>query len=153
MNKKGFILIEVLMGLTLLAIVTITCLPIMTTAFNNLMLAKEKTKMVFVAESIIEEIKSFDYNSTQEGEYLFDIKLIDLIDKLENEDSIIVKLPLDIENSNFKYRCTIYKEDNFENLWKVQVEISLPNERRKVKNVSIVAYIPKPRPATNLKED
>lgn len=151
MNKKGFILIEVLMGLTLLAIVTITCLPILNTALNNLMLAKEKTKMIFIAESIIEEIKSFDYNLTDEGEYLFDIQFVELINKLNNETLVTIKLPLDVESIKFKYICIINKESKFEDLWKIQVEVSLREDRGRIKNVNIISYIPRPTKSTSIK--
>lgn len=151
MNKKGFILIEVLMGLTLLAIVTITCLPILNTALNNLMLAKEKTKMIFIAESIIEEIKSFDYNLTDEGECLLDIEFVELINQLNNETLVTIKLPLDVESKKYKYVCTINKESKLEDLWKIQVEVSLHEDRGKIKNVNIISYIPRPIKSTNIK--
>ena len=105
------------MGLFLFGIVTTTCLPILNTSLNNLRLTKNKMDMVFIVESTIEQIKSFNYNSYDEDEYLFDMKLIDLIDILKEEDLVTIVLPLDMKENSFPYICTIYKENNCNNLW------------------------------------
>ena len=86
MRKKGFLLIGVLMGLFLLGLITVTCLPILNTTSNNLKLAKDKMDMVFIAESTIEQIKAFDYSRTKEDEYLYGMGLVELIQILKDED-------------------------------------------------------------------
>lgn len=145
MDEKGFTLIEVLLSLLLLTIISITCLPILTMSLNNLMLSKEKTEMIYIAESIIEQIKSFDCNSNIKGEKLFDMEAEDLMNRLINQSSVTIILPNDIENKNFKYMCTICKKDNTENLWEIQVYITMPKEKGKMTDVNITAFIPKPQ--------
>ena len=152
MREKGFLLIEVLMGLFLLGLITVTCLPILNTASNNLRLVKDKMDMLFIAQSTVEHIKSFDYNRTKEDEYLHGVRLIELIDILKDEDPATIELPLDICDNNFKYLCTIYKENNSKNLWKIWVKVLPFEEERGISNVEIVAFMPIPKDEENMEE-
>ena len=152
MREKGFLLIEVLMGLFLLGLITVTCLPILNTASNNLRLTKDKMDMVFIAESTIEHIKSFDYSRTKEDEYLYGIRLIELIQILKDEDPATIALSLDVGDNNFKYFCTIYKENSSKDLWKLWVEILPFEEGRRISSVKIKAFMPIPQENENMEE-
>ena len=44
MNNKGFTFIEILVGLFLLGLITVTCYPILNTSIHNLQLSKIKWK-------------------------------------------------------------------------------------------------------------
>lgn len=143
MNKKGFILIEVIVGLVLLAIVAMTCLPIFMTAKSSLTRAKDKTQMIFIAESTIEQIAAFNPNYIDEDEYLFDIQPQELINILKLEPLVRLELPLDLENEEFNYSCIIIKEEKFKGIWEIEVEVFLKKERDK-NNVNIKVYIPSP---------
>lgn len=145
MNKKGFLLVEILMGLFLLGLITVSCLPILNTALRNLQLSKDKMEMIYIAESAIEQLKSFDYNSTQKDEYLFDIQLIELADSLMDEEQVTIVLPLNTDNSQWKYLCTIHKEKDFSELWKISVEVSPIDKEQRLKDVTIVAFMPIPQ--------
>ena len=80
MNNKGFLLIQNLLGLFLLGLVVLVCLSTLNSAIYNLGLTKTKMEMIYTAESIIEQIKSFDYNNTEDTEFIFDMQLIELIE-------------------------------------------------------------------------
>lgn len=144
MNIKGFLLIEVLMGLFLLGLIAVTCLPILSTASHNLKLTKDRIDMLFTAESIIEQIKSFDYNWIREDEYLYDMQLIELIERLEEDDFVTIRLPLDIETTNSRYLCIISKENYSEDLWKIEVEVTSFEEEKRITNVKIMACMETP---------
>lgn len=143
MDKKGFLLIEVLVGLSLLGLIAVSCLPILNAASHHLTLVKDRMDMLFAAQSLIEQIKSFDYNYTQEDEYLYDIQLIELIERLEEDDLVAIQLPEDIEKADCKFLCTIIKENNgnSKDLWKIQVDVSSFEEERRISNVKIMACI------------
>jgi hypothetical protein len=144
MDRKGFLLIEVLMGLFLLGLITVTCLPILNTALNNIILVKEKMDMLFFAESTIEQLKSFNYDLTNRDEYLFDMQLRDLIDILKEEDTVTITLPLNIEDDFYPYRCTIYKENDSKNLWKICTEVFPFDNNKKISNIKVVTIMPIP---------
>ena len=145
MNKKGFLLIEVLLGLFLFGIIAVSCLPILNTSLNNLRFTKDKMDMVFMVESTMEQIKSFDYNLTNDDKYLFDMKLKEVIRILREEDPVTITLPLDLEDNKFPYKCTIYKEDKGKNLWSIEVEISTLKDEQRVKDVKVVTIVPIPQ--------
>ncbi|NLJ78033.1 MAG: type II secretion system protein [Tissierellia bacterium] len=144
MNTRGFFLIEVLMGLFLIGLITVSCLPILGTASHQLRLAKDKMDMIFMAESIIERIKSFDYPPNGDDVYIYDMRLADLIETFKEEDPVEVQLPLDAKSSSPRYLCIIYKENMDGALWKIRVEISLPKEANKITDVEIMANMPIP---------
>lgn len=144
MDKKGFLLIQVLLGLFLLGLVIVTCLPILNAAVNNLTLAKTKMEMIFIAESIIEQIKSFDYDNTEESEFIFDIQLTELMEMLGEENEINTLLPVNKNRKEHKYLCNIYKIED-ENLWKLKVNISPINEVKNITHVEIMAFLPIPK--------
>lgn len=141
MYKKGFILVEVLIGLFLLGLIIITCFPILNTSLHNLQLSKEKMEMVYIAESTIEQLKSFNYNSNREDEYLFDVQLTYLMDRLMAKESVSINLPLDKNNQQWKYICTIRKEEKSPNFWKIIVSVSSINEEKRLNDVTIQAFM------------
>ena len=145
MKQKGFLLIEVLMGLFLLGLITVTCLPILNTTSNNLGLIKGKMDMVFIAESTMEQIKAFDPTRTRENEYLYGMQLVELMQILKDQDPAVIVLPLNISDNNYKYICNIYKENHNENLWKIRVKVLPFEEERRISDVEIEAFVPSPQ--------
>jgi type II secretory pathway pseudopilin PulG len=152
MGEKGFLLIEVLIGLFLFGIIVVICLPILGNSLGNIRLVKTKMDMVYVAESTMEQIKSFDYNFLKGDEYIFDMLLIELIDILMEGDSTSITLPLDEKDGSSLYTCTIYKENYDKNLWKVWIEVSPLEEANKIKNVKVVTIMPIPSQEENERE-
>ena len=152
MGEKGFLLIEVLIGLFLFGIIVVICLPILGNSLGNIRLVKTKMDMVYVAESTMEQIKSFDYNFLKGDEYIFDMLLIELIDILMEGDSTSITLPLDEKDGSSLYTCTIYKENYDKSLWKVWIEVSPLEEANKIKNVKVVTIMPIPSQEENERE-
>lgn len=144
MNKKGFLLVEILMGLLLLGIIAITCMPILNIGIDNIRMTKDKMDMLLIAESIIEQIKAFDYSWTDD-EYVLDMNLQMLIDMLSNSDTIVIRLPLDNNNQEFDYYCTLYKKNSSDNLWELNVEIAPIKECRRIKNINLKTIISAPK--------
>lgn len=97
--------------------------------------------MVYIAESTIEQLKSFNYNSNREDEYLFDVQLTYLMDRLMAKESVSINLPLDKNNQQWKYICTIHKEEKSPNFWKIIVSISSINEEKRLNDVTIQAFM------------
>ncbi|MCF6465631.1 hypothetical protein [Clostridium sp. Cult2] len=143
MNKKGFLLAETIMGLFLLGVIAVSCLPILNTAIDNMRIAKHKMEMLFIAESTIEQIKAFDYSWTDE-EHIFDMSLKVLIDTLHDSDAIAVRLPLDNKSEEYKYFCTIYKKNNSISLWELEIEVAPYKDNKKIKSIEILTFIPVP---------
>lgn len=141
MDNKGFTLIETLVGLFLLGLIVITCLPIMNSGLYNINLAKEKALMVLEVESIVEKIKAYD--CMESDEYIFDMKLDDLVETLSDSAEITINLPLK-DNSNFKYSCKIHKKNRGEELWELHVYLS-HNQNTRISRVDIMAIISIPR--------
>ena len=152
MGEKGFLLIEVLIGLFLFGIIVVICLPILGNSLGNIRLVKTKMDMVYVAESTMEQIKSFDYNFLKGDEYIFDMLLIELIDILMEGDSTSITLPLDEKDGSSLYTCTIYKENYDKSLWKVWIEVSPLEEANKIRNVKVVTIMPIPSQEGNERE-
>ncbi|CCQ95984.1 hypothetical protein CULT_340029 [[Clostridium] ultunense Esp] len=144
MNKKGFLLVEILMGLFLLGIIAITCLPILNIGIDNIRMTKDKMDMLLIAESIIEQIKAFDYSWTDD-EYVLDMNLQMLIDMFNDSDTIVIRLPLGNNNQEFDYYCTIYKENNSDDLWELNVEVVPIKESKRIKNVNIKTFVSIPK--------
>jgi hypothetical protein len=144
MNEKGSILIQVLIGLFLLGLIASSALPILNTARYNFMLVEIQTEMTFIAESIIEEIKSFDYYTTEESELIFDLKLEELMEMLKSQEEVDIYLPLDNKELEYKYKCHIHKIER-NNLWEIKVDVFLKDEVKEKSNVEIMAFLPIPK--------
>lgn len=145
MGKRGFLLIGALMGLFIMGLVTVTCIPIINSTLMNIDLVKDKTNMMLVAESIIEQIKSFDYGTASKDESLYGMNLTNIIEMLKNEDSVKITLPLDKDYENFEYRCIIYKENKDGSIWRIWVTVISPKGAKNIEDVEIQAFMPIPR--------
>lgn len=143
MDKRGFLLIEVLLGLFLLGTIAVTCLPILNTAINNMKMTKKKIDMVFLAESTMEQIRGI--NNSFNDEYIFDIKIEDLLSRLNTAGFVTVNLALNNRNNDCEYYCTITKNNIGEKLWKISIEISSSVEENRIENVILQSIIPSSR--------
>ncbi|QQY80598.1 prepilin-type N-terminal cleavage/methylation domain-containing protein [Keratinibaculum paraultunense] len=149
MNNKGFTFIEILVGLFLLGLLTVTYYPIINTSIYNLQLSKNKMEMINIAESTIEQLKSFNYNKTKEDEYLFDMQTISLINELVNKKSHTISLPLNKNDNHWGYTCIIQKEEKLKNFWKIRVTVSSIQKEQKLENVTIEAFMALPSKKEN----
>ena len=144
MNKSGFVLMHVLLGLFLLGLVTVTCLPILNTSLNNFQLVNIKMDMIYVAESVIEQIKSFDYSNVTDEEFIFDLQLVKLIEIFEEKSEVDICLPLNLDNEEYKYFCNISKNE-IDNIWRIEINISPIKEVKGIKDVNLTAILPAPK--------
>lgn len=143
MNNKGFLFTESLMGLFLIGIIAVSCLPILNTALGNIKKTKDKMNMLLIAESTIEQIKSFDYNWTDE-EYIFDMNIEELIEIFIVSEAIAIRLPFN-NNQEYDYQCIIYKENSSKDLWKIQVEVASCQGNKRIKTVDLLTFVPIPK--------
>ena len=58
MDRKGFTLVEVLIGLSLLGLVSVTILPIISSSMMNLNKNNIRMEMNYLGETVIERIKA-----------------------------------------------------------------------------------------------
>lgn len=143
MNRRGFILLEVLLGMFLLGIISVTFLPLISSAQNNLYLLETKNDMKYFAETILERIKAFEFDS-ENDEYILDMKLEFLMERFCRETTVEVELPI-FDNGEYKYLVRINKINQNENLWKIAVSITSKENIERIKDVVLEAYVPKPK--------
>lgn len=138
MKKKGFTLIEVLLGLCLLGLISVTTLPILTTSLLNINKSKIKLEMNYIGEMSIERIKSFDKESPSEP-YIFDKKVREIIEEFEDPGTSEVTLGQERNGEN--YRLKIIKEERNNRLWEIGVYVYHDKERGSLNHVEYKTYI------------
>jgi len=62
-NQKGLSLVEVLISLAILGLIAVTFLNVFLTAFNNSIKAQEITNYTYATQSVVEELRSYDYGT------------------------------------------------------------------------------------------
>lgn len=122
MNRRGFYLIEVLMGICLIGLIAVTALPIVTFSYSNFNRVKIRSEMCFIGELAIEKLKSNNSN------------VVDYINQLEYEDSIEYT---DESFDKKKYICTIYKVANHPRVMDIKIKV----HRKEKESSSYVEYI------------
>ncbi|WP_077367712.1 hypothetical protein [Anaerosalibacter sp. Marseille-P3206] len=142
MNKSGHLLIETLLGLAILALITVTFLPIFTYTNYNFYLLKAKNDMKYYGETIMERFKAFDYFNDSE-EYVLDMSMVDIIDMFNEEDYVDISLPIS-GDSEFDYCVKIEKKNRCEKLWDVEITIISKNNSERLKNVCFKSLLQKP---------
>jgi type II secretory pathway pseudopilin PulG len=143
MNRRGFILLEVLLGMFLLGIISVTFFPIINSAQNNLYLLETKNDMKYFAETVLERIKAFEFDS-ENDEYILDMRLKILMERFCRETTAEVELPI-FDREEYKYLIKINKINQNENLWKIRVNITSKENSERIKDVVLEAYVPKPK--------
>ncbi|MBC7087248.1 MAG: type II secretion system protein [Tissierellales bacterium] len=68
MIKKGFVLIEILIGIAILGLVSVTSFNLLKISFTNNDLVESRTKIIYLCQNIVEELKS----DSIENELIFD---------------------------------------------------------------------------------
>lgn len=139
MSEKGYSLIEVLISLLLLSIIAIIVLPLIKNSNYNFLRSKDTIEMGFLGETILEQLKAFDYSNPIEDTVL-DVELSELIHILNKEEDMIVELPINEANyndpTNFPYKVIIKKQDIYRRLWKISVKV----EENKMENINKIIY-------------
>jgi prepilin-type N-terminal cleavage/methylation domain-containing protein len=140
MKRKGFTLVEVIMGLFLLGLIAATILPIMNISYLRLSNKNIKMEMIHMGEMVIERIKAFKEDSS-EPISIYNVKIEDLIEEFKKDKIVEIILPKD-KNSE-KYSLKIIKDEKFDNLWLLSVYVYHNKEGKVLDYVEFKAYMPK----------
>lgn len=137
--KKGFTLIEALMGLALLGLISVTILPIVNSSFIILNNHNLKLEMMYVGEMAVEKIKAFDMDISS-GAAIYDTEVSEIIDLFKSNDKVEIIIPRK-ENSE-KYLIKIIKKNKSEDLWTIHVYVYQNKEGGSISHVEYKAYLP-----------
>ena len=138
--NKGFSLIEVLMCLMLLGIISVTFIPINTSTNNNIKRCYRKMEMKYLAEDIIENIKSealFENNDYN----LFDMPIEKLIEKFKKDENVFIVLP-ENNSKSYDYNVYIHKKNLNNYLWEIDVDVLYEINKNEPLKISYKSYIP-----------
>ena len=144
MGKKGFLLVQALMGLSLLGIVVVCFLPIFIILTNNYYLIETKYEMKYLGEEIVEKIKSYDLD-IENDDYILDTRVEEIINCLDQSKIVNISLPFNEKTVNYRYIVNIHKENINEILWVVDIEVKLKNDGNKIRSIVYRTYMPNPK--------
>lgn len=135
--KKGFYLIEVIIGLFLLGLITVSILPLNNIIIFNLKNQKHKYNMLYIAEMAIERILSYN-NEYSNNLLIYDVEVGELIKEFNKDNYVEILLDKD----EYEYPIKIIKNDKSDTLWHVRVLVYNKSGEESY-NVELKAYIPK----------
>lgn len=135
--KKGFTLIEVIMGLFLLGLITVTVLPLVNGIFFNFQKQKDKYNMIYTAEMAIEKIKAYDCDVDLNNIFIYDVDVGQLIQEFKSNDYVEINL----DSEDYEYPVKIIKDNKSDSLWIIRVQVY--KNGGKLDNVELKAYVPK----------
>lgn len=138
MKRKGFTLVEVLLGIFLLGLISITILPIVNSSLMNINRNKIKMEMIYIGEMAIERIKSYNPESDT-AVYISDKKVTEIIELFRNKNSSEIFIYQE-ENSG-KYLLKIVKNQRTNNLWEIRVYVYHDEKRSNLSHVEYKTYI------------
>ncbi len=139
MNKKGFTLVETMLGLFLLGLISVTVLPIINSSFIKLRNHKTKMEMIYIGEMAIERIKGFNEDNTSNIS-IFDRDVSEIIELFRTHSSIEIALP-NKENEEI-YSLKITKNQKSDSLWMISVLVYHNIEGSSIGHVEYKAYLP-----------
>lgn len=135
--KKGFYLIEVIIGLFLLGLIIVSILPLNNIIIFNLKNQKHKYNMLYIAEMAIERILSYN-NEYSNNLLIYDVEVGELIKEFNKDNYVEILLNKD----EYEYPIKIIKNDKSDTLWHVRVLV-YNKSGEESHNVELKAYIPK----------
>lgn len=138
MKRKGFTLIEALMGLCLLGLICVTILPIISSSSKLSNKNFEKVEMMCLGEMIIENLKAFKYDSGDTTN-ICNMELKEIVDLFKSEERSIVELDFPGKYENYNIR--IEKNAKNSKLWEIFVSIDY-NKEGGIKGVTYKALLP-----------
>lgn len=139
MRKRGFTLIETLMGLSLLGLISVMILPIVNSSFMILNNHNLKLDMMYVGEMTIEKIKAFDID-IDSNDSIYDTQVSEIIDLFKAQNTVEIIIPK-IQNGE-KHSIKIIKNHKSEGLWKIHVYVYQNKEGGSISHVEYKAYLP-----------
>lgn len=139
MGRKGFTLMEVLIGLFLLGLISVTILPIINSSLINLSKNNIRMEMNYIGEVVVERIKAFNEDETLDL-YLYDTNVFEIIDLFRKNDN--AQFNLSKENNGIDYLINIIKSQESDKLWKIAVYVYHDREESNINHVEYKAYLP-----------
>ncbi|MDR7856130.1 prepilin-type N-terminal cleavage/methylation domain-containing protein [Tissierella sp.] len=137
--KKGFTLVETLIGLCLLGLIAVTVLPIINSSFYRTSIHNTKIEMIYLGELVVEKIKAYDIEKGIDTS-IYDTRVLDIIKLFQVNDNVEMIIPQ--SQINEKYNIKIIKKEKSERLWELSVFVYENKEGSKVDNVQYKAYLP-----------
>ena len=137
MERRGFTLVEVLLGLFLLGLISVTVLPIVTSSLMNISKSKIKMEMNYVGEMAIERIKAYNEESSRDL-YIFDKKVSEIVEyfRIPGPGEISISEKMD----NGKYLLKIVKDQRSDVLWKISVYVYHDEKGSNLNHVEYKTY-------------
>lgn len=128
MLRKGFSFSDIIIGIFLLGIIVVAIIPMINISYENLHYSREKTRMIYLAEYIVETLKSHKIPSYMIEE--FEIKGESYFEEFDEEDAKL-------------YACKIQLLEEHGNLWNIKIILSHKNSEVNLKDVELQACFPK----------
>lgn len=125
MKNKGFILLEIIIGLFFIGIIATTFLPILTLSINNLNRVRDRDEMNYIGEMVVEKFKS---RSPQVKSIISELDIDGEVDYIDD----------DFDTG--KYSCKITKLNTSDSLLEFLVNV---NNEEKGYNVLFKASLPR----------
>lgn len=139
MNRRGFTLVETMLGLFLLGLIGVTVLPTINSSYIKFKNQKIKTEMIYVGEMSVEKIKAFNEDSSSQV-FVYDTNVFELIELFRLNDYIEINIPKK-ENSE-KYSLKIIKDQKSDSLWALSIFVYHNIEGSNIGHVEYHAYLP-----------
>ena len=114
MKRKGFTLIEVIMGLFLIGLIATILMPIVQNSIGNYNKVKERQQMLYLCEMVVERLRAKDSN------------LDSIFQDLEDNNQIIISTIGETDLG--KYKCSISKTKETTIFMNLDVRIYIDNE-------------------------
>ena len=114
MKRKGFTLIEVIMGLFLIGLIATILMPIVQNSIGNYNKVKERQQMLYLCEMVVERLRAKDSN------------LDSIFQDLEDNNQIIISTIGETDLG--KYKCSISKTKETTIFMNLDVRIYIDSE-------------------------
>lgn len=128
-SSKGYVFLEVVLGIALLGLVVVTALPLLNYSYRGYERIISRVEMTYIGEKLSEELRSDNIYFKSLLENFKDVEEVEYFD-LEEEDLQ-------------KYGCKIINMGDNEYLWELKIIVYSKNSEEKIPNVELEINIPK----------
>lgn len=121
--KKGFILLEILLGITFLGIIAAASLPVMTNSMVSMDRAVERGEMIYLCDYVAQKLKTDDDEILESVESLLNEGSIEYLDEEIDEEEYNCTLDLMEVEGNYMLIGVRIKSQKYYNM-EVRLEVS-----------------------------
>lgn len=139
MKTKGFTLIETLVGLFIIGIISVTILPIINISLLRLANMSIRMDMIYKSESIIEAIKAYNIESSEET-FVCGESVSHIVNYLNSDEN--VEMEFLSKDDGEKYKVYIVKTKKSNNLWNINLYMDENKVGSKTCHVEYKALLP-----------